>query len=99
MIDFLNNRLPFSLFEEAYVFGSVVRETPNPNDCDLLIVLGCNPNEIKWEVAIKSVEDVKSEFVLKFNIPLNTLIYTVEEMRELTALQKRIFSKKLIRLK
>lgn len=98
MIDFLNNRLPFSLLEEAYVFGSVARDTPNPNDCDLLIMLDCNPNEIKWKVAIKLVEDVKSEFLQKFDIPLNTLIYTVEEMRELTALQKRIFSKKIIRL-
>lgn len=92
MIDWLSDELGHltQLIEMCYVFGSVAKETPEPKDCDILIVSSVNQNEEDWFHLRQELRAVKESFRQKFNIDLSIVLMTSKEYtREIHEFENR----------
>lgn len=76
---------------EAYLFGSVLDPTREPNDIDLVVVSADGADGPAWHRVRKWREDVGARFFACFGVPLSVLIATPSEWRELdgTVIRKR----------
>lgn len=67
---------------KAAIFGSLARNSVSPNDCDLLIVSNVSTDSEEWQNLRNHISLMKSDFLLKFSLPLNVTLLTVREWNE-----------------
>jgi predicted nucleotidyltransferase len=67
---------------KIYLFGSIARGTPNPNDCDIFFVIIPEHSENQWALIRNKIQKIKLEFVKKFNLPLSPILLTHNEWTE-----------------
>jgi len=80
----------------AAIFGSVGRKSPNPNDCDLLLVLERPTNQIDWRPIAAEKKGIRTRFLDTWRISLSITILTLAEAGEDTAFVRTVFRRELI---
>ncbi|BCM90832.1 hypothetical protein IAD21_02694 [Abditibacteriota bacterium] len=64
------------------IFGSVAKNTFNPNDLDLLIVVSASLGSEEWERVISMRSHLKHEWEQAFSLELHLCVVSEAEMRE-----------------
>jgi RPA family protein len=67
----------------AAIFGSLVRNSVDPGDCDLLLVGISDPETEPWEYTRQYVREMSGQFLRIFRIPLSVVLLTYGEWEEL----------------
>ena len=58
------------------LYGSVIRNSDAPNDCDLLIVSSAGIESKSWLSLRQHINAVKTDFAENFKLPLNVALLT-----------------------
>ncbi len=82
----------------SFVFGSVARHSPSPNDCDLMVLTSSSPQTKEWNSVRKQIDRLCKLFNAEFDLNLSAILLTIDEYTEKIPFLKRILSRPLIEL-
>jgi predicted nucleotidyltransferase len=77
------------------VFGSYAMGSPNPEDCDILIVLQLPIGNLQWLSVHESLTNLKKKFEHYFGLRLSPTVMTLEEVHEKGSFISSILKKPL----
>lgn len=77
------------------IFGSIARNTGDPNDCDLVIVSPKNVDSYEWQSLQKRIKAIETDFLSEFSLPLNVALLTEGEWIENQSIYKDLIQVKL----
>ena len=98
--EFLNSRVNDQKnCKLCFIFGSIAKGSVSPNDCDLFWLTEYYPESKEWTSLQVKISKLKNEFLKAFKIPLNVLVYTLDEYNENSEFKKRIFERPRIIIK
>ena len=68
----------------AHIFGSVALRSPEPNDCDIVVVARVQPTSKEWLALRILIEHMRNGFINEFGVPLSVTLLTTNEWCELS---------------
>jgi hypothetical protein len=71
-------------FCAAHIFGSVALRSPEPNDCDIVVVARVQPTSKEWLALRILIEHMRNGFINEFGLPLSVTLLTTNEWCELS---------------
>lgn len=67
-----------------YLFGSVLRGSASPRDCDIVVVTECHPDGEAWTNLKAHLIRLEDEFKATFRVPLAVVFMTAAEYDSMT---------------
>ena len=77
----------FSLFENVYLFGSILDDSKFSNDIDLLLIFSCYSNRI-----LDDLNQISSVLETMYRLPVDFTVLSIEEEKDIEFL-RRIYPK------
>lgn len=77
------------------IYGSIARNSDEPNDCDLLIVSSANVESEIWLSLRQHINSLETDFMNRFKLPLNVALLTEGEWIENKSFYKDLLPVKI----
>jgi hypothetical protein len=87
-----------SLIHEALAFGSITSGSPEPSDCDVIVVAAHSHETTEWRSLQSTIDAWKAIFLNEFGVPLSVILLTRREKLELALIFSKIWPPKTIAL-